>query len=199
MTEIFIAGTCNGPRGDGGWGVIIVRQGKSHELSGHQRATTFNRMELTAGIKALEQLKDGEKAIIFSGSFYLIKGITEWLSGWKVKGWYFSKQDPISNKDLWIELDRLNQNHNPHWRILKGCINHQKELAEKLAKGEVDKDIQLISLIEAAEIFEISKQDLENYRLEGIIPSIQIGKKHYFTRRLIREALNGRGIHVENY
>ena len=98
--EIFCDGACSGNPGVGGWGAVLRYGHTEKELSGSERETTNNRMELTAAIQALESLKRPCRVVLVTDSQYLVKGITEWIHGWVKKGWINSKKDPVLNQDL---------------------------------------------------------------------------------------------------
>jgi len=138
--DIFSDGACRGNPGPGGWGAII-RNGKSEkELFGGEIATTNNRMELTAVIRALESLQDSSKVRVYTDSQYVQKGISEWIGGWKRKGWKTADRKPVKNVDLWQRLDALNGAHRVEWHWVKGHAGHpENERADALAnKGIPD-------------------------------------------------------------
>jgi len=108
--KIFTDGACRGNPGPGGYGSIIRIQGKDKELRGSAKNTTNNIMELTAAVVALKQLKEPSEVELTSDSQYLVKGMTEWIRGWIRKGWVTASKQPVKNKDIWIELNQLNNN-----------------------------------------------------------------------------------------
>ncbi len=134
IVEIYTDGACSGNPGPGGWGVIL-RYGKNEkELSGGETETTNNRMELMAAIKGLEELKRHCKVKLYTDSTYVKQGITEWIHGWKAKNW----PNRIKNKDLWVELDALNQKHDVEWHWVKGHAGHpENERADQLAVSAI--------------------------------------------------------------
>jgi ribonuclease HI len=134
VVEIFTDGACRGNPGPGGWGAILRFNGVEKELSGGEAATTNNRMELTAVIRALEALRQPSKARVYTDSQYVQKGIKEWIHGWKRNGWKTSDKKDVKNKDLWIELDELRKRHEIEWHWVKGHAGHpENERADALA------------------------------------------------------------------
>ena len=117
-------GGCIGNPGPGGWACIIRFGEKSTELVGGERETTNNRMELRAAIEGLRALKEPCEVTVTSDSQYVIKGITEWIHGWKRRGWVKSDKQPVLNKDLWTELEFQSDRHNTKWEWTKGHANH---------------------------------------------------------------------------
>ncbi len=139
VVEIYTDGACRGNPGPGGWGAIMRYKGVDKELYGGEKDTTNNRMELTAAIKALEQLKHPCRVAVTTDSQYVKKGITEWLEGWKAKGWKNSQRKPVKNQDLWQQLDALVQPHTISWHWVKGHSGHpENELADELANRGID-------------------------------------------------------------
>src|SRR5689334_3947075 len=118
--EIYADGACKGNPGPGGWGAWLAYDGHEKELCGGEPLTTNNRMELTAVIRALEALKRPFKVRVHTDSVYVQKGISEWIHGWKVRGWRTSDKKPVKNDDLWRELDALVQQHQIEWIWVKG-------------------------------------------------------------------------------
>ncbi|MET1254669.1 ribonuclease HI [Aliikangiella maris] len=137
--SIFTDGACRGNPGPGGWGAILRAGEHLKEIYGGESQTTNNRMELTAAIKALEAIKRPSKVILTTDSQYVRKGITEWLPGWKARGWKNSAKKPVKNADLWQILDQLNQRHDIEWRWVKGHSGHpENERADTLANQGID-------------------------------------------------------------
>ena len=129
--EIFTDGACSGNPGPGGWGAILRYGGHEKELSGGERLTTNNRMELMAAIKALEALTRGCTVDVYTDSIYVQKGVMEWMAGWKKKGW----PTRIKNQDLWLELDALLQKHTIIFHWVKGHAGHpENERCDELAR-----------------------------------------------------------------
>jgi ribonuclease HI len=120
--EIYTDGACKGNPGPGGWGVLLKSGGTEKELYGGELGTTNNRMELTAVIRGLEALKRPCAVTLFLDSQYVLKGITEWLPGWKAKGWRTAAKQPVKNVDLWQALDaQVGQGgHKIDWRWVRG-------------------------------------------------------------------------------
>ena len=119
---IYTDGACKGNPGPGGWGVLLKAGGTEKELFGGELGTTNNRMEMTAVIRALESLKRPCAVTLFLDSQYVLKGITEWLPGWKAKGWRTAAKQPVKNVDLWQALDQLvsEGGHKIDWRWVRG-------------------------------------------------------------------------------
>lgn len=138
IVEIFCDGACSGNPGPGGYGAILRYEGRMKELSGGSRDTTNNRMEMTAAIEALRQLKRPCKILITTDSQYLVKGMTEWISGWQKRGWRNSKKEPVVNKDLWELLLDLTKSHEVEWKWVKGHAGHiENERCDQLARNGI--------------------------------------------------------------
>ena len=120
--QIYTDGACKGNPGPGGWGAWLKSGATEKELFGGELATTNNRMELTAVIEALAALKRPCKVILYLDSQYVRQGITEWIRGWKAKGWRTSTKQPVKNVELWQRLDKLvsEGGHQIEWRWVKG-------------------------------------------------------------------------------
>ncbi len=130
---IFTDGACDPNPGRGGWAVVIQKDGKIKTLSGGEKQTTNNRMELTAAIMALRSIPASVDVVLHSDSEYVKKGITEWMPNWKRRGWK-RKGGELLNLDLWQELDRLNSTRKVSWQWVKGHAGHpMNELADQLA------------------------------------------------------------------
>lgn len=137
--EIFTDGACRGNPGPGGWGALLIYDGKERELYGAEKDTTNNRMELTAAIKALEALNRSCDIRITTDSTYVMKGITEWVPGWIRKGWRTAGNTPVKNVDLWQALMTAQANHNIEWHWVKGHAGHPgNERADRLANRGID-------------------------------------------------------------
>ncbi len=117
---IHTDGACRGNPGPGGWGVLLVWNATTKELSGSEPATTNNRMELTAAIMGLAALKRPTQVTLQTDSQYVIKGITEWLPSWKARGWRTADRKPVKNQDLWERLDQVVGPHTVQWQWVKG-------------------------------------------------------------------------------
>jgi ribonuclease HI len=120
--EIYTDGACKGNPGPGGWGALLKSGATEKELFGGERLTTNNRMELMAVIQALQALKRPCAVTLHVDSQYVLKGMTEWLTGWKAKGWRTSTKQPVKNVELWQALDELvnNAGHAIKWRWVRG-------------------------------------------------------------------------------
>lgn len=139
IIEIWADGGCRGNPGPGGWGVLLRAGTREKELWGGEPATTNNRMELTAVIRALEAMKRTVRARIHTDSQYVQKGISEWIHGWKRNGWKTSDKKPVKNADLWQELDRLAAQHQLEWLWVKGHAGDPgNERADALANRGID-------------------------------------------------------------
>jgi len=131
---IFTDGACSGNPGPGGWGAILISGAHEREICGGEPATTNNRMELMAAIQALETLKRPCKVELHTDSQYVRKGITEWIGGWKARGWKTADKKPVKNEDLWKRLDAARARHTVDWRWVKGHNGHElNERADGLA------------------------------------------------------------------
>ena len=138
VVEIFCDGACSGNPGPGGYGAILRCQGRTKEISGGETPTTNNRMELTAAIEALRQLTRPCRVILTTDSQYLVKGMTEWITGWQRKGWQNSKKEPVVNRDLWETLLELAQRHSIEWRWVRGHNGHsENERCDTLAREAI--------------------------------------------------------------
>ena len=134
VVEIYTDGACRGNPGPGGWGAILRSGSKERELFGGEAATTNNKMELTAVIRALEALKQPSKVHVYTDSQYVQKGIKEWIHGWKRNGWKTAAKEPVKNKELWMELDEIRKKHEIEWHWVKGHAGHpENERADALA------------------------------------------------------------------
>jgi len=135
---IYTDGACSGNPGPGGWGAVIRWNGHEKELSGGAADTTNNRMELMAVIKGLEALKKTSRVEVYTDSKYVQQGITQWLKGWKAKGWKTAAKQPVKNQDLWQELDEMQAKHTVTLHWVKGHAGHpENERADALATGAI--------------------------------------------------------------
>ena len=145
MIKIYTDGACSGNPGPGGWGYVILENGKLHTSNGSESQTTNNRMELTAAIKALESVRKDESLYLYTDSTYLQKGITEWIINWKKNNWITSSKKPVSNKDLWIKIDQLNLELDIKWKWVKAHQSDNSDdtfynnMADELATGAIHK------------------------------------------------------------
>ena len=134
IVEIFSDGACKGNPGPGGWGALLRYGTVEKELCGGEAATTNNRMELTGVIQAMKALKRPSRVRITTDSQYVKRGVTEWMAGWKRKGWVTASRQPVKNRDLWELLDRALQAHDVEWHWVKGHAGHaENERADRLA------------------------------------------------------------------
>jgi ribonuclease HI len=138
IVEIWADGGCRGNPGPGGWGVLLRTGSREKELWGGEPATTNNRMELTAVIRALEAMKRPVQARVHTDSQYVQKGISEWIHGWKRNGWKTSDKKPVKNADLWQQLDVLAAQHRVEWLWVKGHGDPGNERADALANRGID-------------------------------------------------------------
>lgn len=137
--EIFTDGACKGNPGPGGWGAWLVAGGHEKELFGGELDTTNNRMELKAVIEALSILTKSCEVIVHTDSQYVQKGISEWIHGWKARGWKTAAKAPVKNVDLWQALDAAQAKHHVQWRWVKGHAGHVgNERADALANLGVE-------------------------------------------------------------
>jgi len=139
--EIYTDGACKGNPGPGGWGVLMRSGAHQRELHGGEASTTNNRMELTAVIQALSALKRPCHVSLYLDSEYVRKGITEWIHGWKARGWRTASREPVKNVELWQALDRLvaSGGHRIEWHWVKGHAGHPgNERADALANLGVE-------------------------------------------------------------
>jgi ribonuclease HI len=134
---VFTDGACLGNPGPGGYAAVVDIAGQEQIIVGRERSTTNNKMEMTAAIKALEAVPHSTPIIIHSDSQYVIKGATQWLRGWKAKGWRKADGKPVLNQDLWLEIDRLIQGRQITWQWVKGHAGHEhNERVDQLANAE---------------------------------------------------------------
>lgn len=131
---IFTDGACRGNPGPGGWGAILLFGDHRKEIRGGELSTTNNRMELMAAIEALLALTRPCRVDLHTDSQYVQKGISEWLPGWKARGWRTAAKEPVKNADLWQRLDAARLRHDVSWRWVKGHNGHElNERADFLA------------------------------------------------------------------
>jgi ribonuclease HI len=135
---VFTDGACSGNPGPGGWAAVIVEGADRRELSGYAPATTNNRMELSAAIRALEALPDTVAVDLHTDSQYLRNGMSTWLARWKRNGWRTADRKPVKNEDLWRRLDELAQRHHVRWHWVRGHDGHpENERCDALANAAI--------------------------------------------------------------
>lgn len=137
--EVYTDGACRGNPGPGGWGAVLRYGDHERELFGGEAQTTNNRMEMTAVIRSLQALKRECRVVVTTDSMYVKQGITQWLQGWKRRGWRKADKSPVKNVDLWKQLDELVSSHHVEWRWVKGHSGHaENERADQLANRGID-------------------------------------------------------------
>ncbi len=142
---IYTDGGCSGNPGPGGWGSVVLANGSETRLSGGEKNTTNNRMELTAAIEALKfsaaNFSSSDDISVFSDSQYVKNGITSWIKSWKAKGWKNAAKQPVKNQDLWMELDSLAQKFSDlKWNWVKGHAGIKyNEICDSLCGMEIEK------------------------------------------------------------
>ena len=139
--EIYTDGACKGNPGPGGWGAVLISAGREKEIFGGESLTTNNRMELMAVIEALRALNQPCAVVLHLDSEYVRKGITEWIAGWKARGWRTAAKQPVKNVDLWQRLDALvhQSEHRIEWQWVKGHAGDPgNERADALANRGVE-------------------------------------------------------------
>ena len=141
MIKIYTDGSCIGNPGKGGWAAIIIINDKKTQMTGSQKNTTNNQMELLAPIKALNKIPRGSKIQIFTDSKYVKSGITEWIHNWKKNGWKTANKQPVKNKELWTELDLLTEKFEIKWSWVKGHstdkLNNEVDLLAREAANNL--------------------------------------------------------------
>ena len=137
MIKIYTDGSCLTNPGDGGWAAIINIDGKIKKISGNEKNTTNNRMELMAPINALKYIYSKDPIEIFTDSKYVKNGISEWINTWVLNNWKTSKKEDVKNKDLWLELHKLNQSLSVKWNWVKAHagdpLNEEVDMLAKKA------------------------------------------------------------------
>ena len=138
--EIYTDGACRGNPGPGGWGAILHYGGREKELCGGEAGTTNNRMELMAAIAALEALREPCTVTLYTDSTYVRNGITEWMAGWRRRGWKTADRKPVKNRELWQRLDAATERHTIDWQWVRGHDgNPGNERADALANQGLER------------------------------------------------------------
>jgi ribonuclease HI len=136
--DIYTDGACSGNPGPGGWGALLKSSGREREIWGGEPQTTNNRMEILAVIRALEQLRGATVVRVHTDSQYVQKGISEWIHGWKARGWITAAKTPVKNVDLWRALDEAACRHRVEWHWVRGHAgDRDNERADALARRGV--------------------------------------------------------------
>ncbi len=136
IVEIFTDGACSGNPGPGGWAALLRWKDQEKELSGYEKETTNNRMELMAAIMALESLKRPSNVRLYTDSSYVKDGIAKWLPGWQKRGWKTADNQPVKNKDLWQRLDAARAPHQVDYIWVRGHDGHaENERVDALARA----------------------------------------------------------------
>ena len=139
VIEIFTDGACRGNPGPGGWAALLRYGQTERSISGAERHTTNNRMELRAAIEGLAALKRTSRVELTTDSQYVRQGITRWITAWKRRGWLRADRQPVLNQDLWQCLDALNSKHDVTWHWVKGHSGHvENEAVDRAANVAVD-------------------------------------------------------------
>jgi ribonuclease HI len=146
--EIYCDGACRGNPGPGGWGALLRSGGHEKRLYGSAPQTTNNRMELMGAIEALAALRKPCRVTVWTDSEYVKKGMTEWLAGWKARGWKNSAKQPVKNAELWQRLETEAARHEVDWRWVKGHAGHEgNEIADQLANQAIDEMLAVNKVI----------------------------------------------------
>lgn len=137
--KIYTDGACSGNPGPGGWGAVIFDNDNNQtNISGKEKNTTNNRMEILAAIMALKKIKSNSQITIYTDSTYVKNGITEWVFNWKKNNWKTASKKPVKNKDLWIKLEKLCEKNKVSWKWVKGhAANKYNNLADQLATSAI--------------------------------------------------------------
>lgn len=135
--ELYTDGSCLGNPGPGGWAVLLRFAEHEKSLSGGERATTNNRMEMMAAIAGLESLRRRCSVDLYTDSQYVIKGMTQWLDGWRKRGWKTAAKTSVKNADLWQRLYQVAHGHDVRWHWVKGHAGHREnEQVDALARAQ---------------------------------------------------------------
>lgn len=138
IVELFADGACSGNPGPGGYGTILRYGETTREISGCERRTTNNRMELRGIIEGLKALKRPCRVRVVTDSNYVVKGMTQWIKGWVARNWVNSEKKPVLNRDLWEELLALSKKHRIEWQWVRGHKGHKEnERCDELARAAI--------------------------------------------------------------
>ena len=141
--DIYTDGACSPNPGPGGWAAILRYKENEKEISGYEKRTTNNRMEMKAVIEALGMLKEPCRVRVHSDSRYLRDGITLWIDGWKRNGWITTAKQPVKNREFWESLDELSEKHEVEWVWVEGHAGHpENERCDELARREIVRNSQ---------------------------------------------------------
>jgi ribonuclease HI len=169
---IHTDGGCQGNPGPGGWAAVLQYGAQSKEISGGEPATTNNRMELLAAIRALEALNAPCEVEFFTDSVYVRDGITKWLKAWKARGWMTVQKKPVKNEDLWRALDTAANRHRVQWKWLKGHAGHAgNERCDELATAaiaQVRRSYRPEQLLQEVARFKAAQEDSPKNSLPGL-------------------------------
>ena len=142
--EIYTDGACRGNPGPGGWAALLIAGGERKEVSGAERATTNNRMELMGAIGGIGALRRRCAVKLYTDSKYVMQGFTAWLPGWKMRGWRTAAKEPVKNQDLWEQLDAAAGGQEIEWHWVKGHSGHpHNEHVDKLANLAIDRLLRI--------------------------------------------------------
>ena len=140
---IYTDGSCQGNPGPGGWAAILSAKDREKIVSGHEKYTTNNRMELMAAVEALRLLKRTCDIKLYTDSTYLKQGMSIWINNWRKNGWRGADKKPIKNQDLWLALDELASRHRVEWHWVKAHCGHEpNERVDRLAKAALEKGLR---------------------------------------------------------
>ncbi len=142
QVEIYTDGACSGNPGEGGWGAVLMYGEHKVEMSGYEKSTTNNKMELTAALEALKKLKEPCRVNLYSDSAYLINAFSQgWIDKWIKSGWKRNKNEEVKNVELWKELIKLSDYHSITWIKVKGHADNEfNNRCDKLATDEIKKN-----------------------------------------------------------
>lgn len=147
---IYTDGACSGNPGPGGWSAIIICDNKEEEISGFEKFTTNNKMELLAPIRAIQTLKDKAELDIFTDSTYVKNGITKWILSWMQNNWQTSRKEDVKNKELWQELWEATHKHVVKWHWVRGHGNNRYN--NRVDQSARDVIVQNMAAVREAEL-----------------------------------------------